>query len=133
MKRIVLAARVMPQPSARRELLQALLAWASSVRRESDVVAAHVYEDVEMPAAFRIDTEWADPSALEHHLRSGSFGALLGAFELLAEPARLTVTETAEAYGDDPLVMIRRMREGRGPKADTPGKPGDEGSPKGHA
>ena len=118
MKGIVLSARVVPQPSARRELLQALLGWAGSVRKEPGVVASNVYEDVEDPSAFRLETEWAEGAAFEEHLRSGSFGALLGAFELLAQPARLQVTATAEAYGSDPLAAIRRLREGRRPQTE---------------
>lgn len=117
--RFVLSARVVPRPSARRELLQALLGWAGSVRRQPSVVASNVYEDVEDPAAFRVETEWADASALEAHLQSGDFGALLGAFELLAQPARLTVTSTVEAYGADSLAEIRRLREGRRSDADV--------------
>lgn len=134
MKKTLLSARVVPQPSARRELLQALIAWVGRVRKKPEVLAANVYEDVENPAAFRIEAEWSEVEALEDHLRSGSFGALLGAFELLAEPARLAVTRPAEAYGADPLAAIRQMREGHGPKAErNPGKPGGEGNPKGHA
>lgn len=124
MTKIVLAARIVPQPSARRELLQTLLCWAGSVRKEPGVVAANVYEDVENPAAFRIETEWTNFSDLENHLRTGSFGALLGAFELLAQPAQLMVTTTTEAYGSYPLTAIRKLREGRRPRAEPESKPG---------
>lgn len=113
MTAMVFSARIVPQPSARRELLQALLRWAGSVRNEPGVVTSNVYEDVEDPAAFRLETEWADVTAFEEHLRSGSFGALLGAFELLAQPARLKVTTTSDAYGSEPLAAIRRLRESR--------------------
>lgn len=118
MKGIVLSVRVVPQLSARRELLQALLGFAGSVRKEPGVLSSNVYEDVEDPAAFRLETEWADGSVFEEHLRSGSFGALLGAFELLAQPARLKVTTTADAYGNDPLAVIRRLRESRRAQTD---------------
>jgi quinol monooxygenase YgiN len=77
-----------------------------------------VYEDVEDPAAFRVESEWSDVPALEQHLRSHSFGALLGAFELLAEPPRLVVNAALEPYGGDPAGAIRKLREGRSQPAE---------------
>jgi quinol monooxygenase YgiN len=114
MRQALLSARVVPRPSSRRELLQALVAWVGSVRQEPGALAASVYEDVEDPAAFRVESEWADVPALEQHLRSHSFGALLGAFELLAQPPRLVVSATLEPYAGDPAGAIRTLREGRG-------------------
>jgi hypothetical protein len=66
--------------------------------------------------------------ALEQHLRSHSFGALLGAFELLAQPPRLVVSATLEPYGADPAGAIRRLREGRGQPAEHPPDPRNTGS-----
>ncbi len=126
MTKMLFSAHVVPQPSARRELLQALLGWAGSVREGPGLVGASVYEDVENPAAFHVETEWTNASALEDHLRSGSFGALLGGFELLAQPARLVVTTMTEPYGADPLTAIRKLREGR-PRAEPESKPGARG------
>jgi quinol monooxygenase YgiN len=98
--------------------MQALLAWVAGVRHEPGALGANVYEDVEDPAAFRVESEWADVPALEQHLRSQSFGALLGAFELLAQPPRLVVSATLEPYGGDPTGAIRTLREGRGRPAE---------------
>jgi quinol monooxygenase YgiN len=108
---IVLSARVVALPAARRELLQALVSWAGTVRREAGMLASNVYEDVEGSGTFRVEAEWANAAALDDHLRSDDFGVLLGALELLAMPIRLTVTSTAREYGTEPLTPIRRLRE----------------------
>lgn len=108
---IVLSARVVALPAARRELLQALISWSETVRGEAATLSSHVYEDLEVPDTFRLEAQWTDATALEGHVRSDGFGVLLGALELLAMPIRLTVTSTAEEYGTEPLPPIRRLRE----------------------
>jgi quinol monooxygenase YgiN len=113
MSTIVISARAVPRPRDRRELRQALHDWAATVRQATGALAANLYEDVEDPPAFLVEAAWKDAAALEGHLRSDAFGVLLGALELLAEPARVTVLATVEAYAPDPLTAIRRLREGR--------------------
>lgn len=86
--------------------------WVAAVRSEPGVFSVNLYEDVEDPVAFRVESQWADRRTLERHLRSDVFGVLLGALELLAEPALLTVSTTAAGYETDPLAAIRKLREG---------------------
>jgi quinol monooxygenase YgiN len=107
----VLSARVMAHPTARRELLQAMVDWTVSVRRSTGALTANVYEDVEEPGVFGLVGEWESPTAFEAHLRSDAFGVLLGALELLARPARLTVARLASEYGRNALPAIRGLRE----------------------
>ena len=121
MNTIVLWARVVAHPSARRELQQALLEWAVAVRHSTGALVSNVYEDAEAPAVFGLVGEWESPSALEAHLRSDAFGVLLGALELLAQPVRLTVAREADEYGKDALPAIRRLREGGRAGASSPG------------
>ena len=111
MSGVVLLARVVARTSARRELLHALVDWAASARREAGVRAANAYEDVEAEAVFGLVAEWDGEAALESHIRSGSFGVLLGALELLAQSSRLTVRRATGADGVDALPTIRRLRE----------------------
>jgi len=118
---IVLSARVGAHPSARRELLQALLDWAATARHSTGALVSNVYEDAEASAVFGLVAEWESPSALEAHLRSDAFGVLLGALELLAKPARLTVARAADEYGTDALPAIRRLRESGRAGAERPG------------
>jgi len=118
---IVLSARVVAHPSARRELLQALVDWAATARHSTGALVSNVYEDAEASAVFGLVAEWESPSALEAHLRSDAFGVLLGAMELLAKPARLTVARAADEYGTDALPAIRRLRESGRAGAERPG------------
>jgi quinol monooxygenase YgiN len=118
---IVLSARVVAHPSARRELLQALLDWAATARHSTGALGSNVYEDAEAPAVFGLVGEWESTSAFEAHLRADAFGVLLGALELLARPARLTVARTADEYGKDALPAIRRLRESGRAGAESPG------------
>jgi quinol monooxygenase YgiN len=118
---IVLSARIVAHPPARRELLQALVDWAAAARHSTGALASNVYEDAEAPAAFGLVGEWDSPPALEAHLRSDAFGVLLGALELLAQPARLTVARAADEYGKDALPAIRRLRESGRAGSESPG------------
>jgi quinol monooxygenase YgiN len=117
----VLSARAVAHPSGRRELLQALLDWAATVRHSPGALAANVFEDVETPGVFGLVGEWESTPALEAHLRADAFGVLLGALELLAKPARLTVARAADEYGTDALPAIRRLRESGRAGAESPG------------
>jgi len=105
---IVLSGRIEAHPAERRELFQALLAWTATTRKDAGVLAAHVYEDLEAPAAFNLVSEWRTPSALDAHLRSDAFGVLLGALKVLARPHRMAVTRP-DAGLDGEIHSIDRL------------------------
>jgi quinol monooxygenase YgiN len=109
---VVLTARIETSVSERRELGQALLAWASAARKEAGTLVAHVYEDIEAPAAFCLVAQWPDQPAIEAHIRGAEFGAVLGALELLARPPQLSITQVGDVNGNDALRTIRRLRSG---------------------
>jgi quinol monooxygenase YgiN len=119
MSRVLLCARVVPRISSRLELLQALLEWAAAARVDpgagGPAVNVNVYEDVEHHSTFAMHGEWPSPAALNAHVRSDPFGALLGAVQLLAHSVRLSVGEETVEYGLDPLTVIRGLREVGGP------------------
>jgi quinol monooxygenase YgiN len=106
---IMLSARIVAYPAERRELAQALLVWAAAARQEADLVAAHVYEDLEVPAVFSLFTEWKSASALDQHLRSETFGVLMGALKVLAGPHRMTVTRLDEEQYKGAIGAINRL------------------------
>lgn len=109
---VAMIARIESGVPERRELGQALQAWVVSARREAGVRAAHVYEDMEAPAAFCLVAQWEDHRAIEAHLRGAEFGALLGALELLAGPPHWSISTVGDENGSDALRAIRRLRGG---------------------
>ena len=110
---MTLSARVVAQPSARRELLQALLNWVTAVKREAGIVAASVAEDAEVPAVFHLSASWESAAGLDAHIRSDAFGILLGGVGVLAESIGMTVSRPIDDYGGDALPAIRRLRRER--------------------
>jgi quinol monooxygenase YgiN len=105
---IVLTARIVAHVSERRELVQALLAWAASARSQAGALVVHVYEDTEAAAAFCLVAEWESRPTMEAHLRGPEFGALLGALELLAESPYVSIAEVSGSNGTDAVRAIRR-------------------------
>jgi quinol monooxygenase YgiN len=95
----------------RRELMQALLTWATVARHEAGGLRVHVYEDLESPGAFYLASHWSSPESMERHLCGPDFGILLGALELLARPPRVIVTEVADEGEQDAFLRIRRLRD----------------------
>lgn len=116
---IMLSARIVAYPAERRELSQALLVWAAAARQETDVVAAHVYEDLEAPAVFSLATEWRSAAALDAHMRSDAFGILLGALKVLAGPHQMTVTRPDDDQFKGAIGAINRLPAEPKAKADA--------------
>ena len=108
----VLTARIESSVSERRELGQALLAWATAARREDGAPIAHVYEDIEAPAAFCLVAQWDSQTAMEAHLRGTEFGAVLGALELLARAPQLSISSLSDMDESEAIRTIRRLRSG---------------------
>lgn len=105
---VVLSVRIAGAPSSRRELLQALLAWVAAVRQSPGVDGAGASEDVEAEAVFEVWAQWDTEDALEAHLRSDSFGVLVGAADVLGLSVRLSVARVTDEFG---LDVIRKRRE----------------------
>lgn len=93
----------------RRELTQALLDWAATVRREAGLIRVQVSEDMESPGAYILVSSWRTREDLKSHLGGGEFGVLLGAFEVLGLRTQLSVTD-AEPGSDDAAELIRHLR-----------------------
>lgn len=103
----------------RRELVQALLCWASVARREYGAMAAHLCEDLEEPGVYCLSSTWRSEQDLEAHVAGPDFGILLGALEVLGRRSQLEVTGSPEG-SEDAVSLIRRVR-GRSPELDHTG------------
>jgi quinol monooxygenase YgiN len=101
--------RVESEPSERRELLQAILAWGASARRERGVVEVRLFEDLEQSGTYCLSSEWRGPQALDEHLAGSDFGVLLGALEVLARRSQFDLARRDGGTGDGQAV-VRRAR-----------------------
>jgi quinol monooxygenase YgiN len=104
-----LTIRMSAHEASRRELQQALVAWASASGRRG-TRSVHVYEDVLQPGVFAVEATMADVVDLESHLTSPDFGALLGALTVLGRDVDVSIRQTVPSFGPDPLASIRRLR-----------------------
>lgn len=116
---MMLWGRVEAGTPERRELVQALLCWASVARREAGAAAAHLCEDLEEPGVYCLSSTWRSEQDLEAHVAGPDFGILLGALEVLGRRSQLEVTGSPEG-AEDAVSLIRRVR-GRSPGLDRAG------------
>jgi quinol monooxygenase YgiN len=107
---IFVTTRIEVPPASRRELLQVLLLSAEGMRREPGALAIHVYEDLESATCLCLESRWSARVALGAHVRSTSFGNLLGAVELLAEGSDVALVEVSEAQ-ENQLITLRALRD----------------------
>ena len=106
-----MVARIEAHIAQRRELVQALLQWATAARREGGTLATDVYEDVAAGDVFCVVSQWASRPALDAHLRGQAFGSVLGAIELLADRSTVSVSEAADHT--EACITLRRLRDSR--------------------
>lgn len=106
-----MTSRIEANPAGRRELAQALLHWAITARSDGGTLAANVYEDLEAASVFYLVGRWANRSAFESHLRTPTFGSMVGAVELLAGPPDVAVAEIGDEGGR--ATTLQRLRDSR--------------------
>lgn len=92
-----LIARMEVAPPDRRELQQALAGWLGALKRNAAVVAAHLYEDLERPTAFCVVAVWASREALDAHAAGPTFGAVVGALDVLDACVEAEMAEVGES------------------------------------
>lgn len=114
---VVLTARIEAHASERRELVQALLEWATTARREAGALAAHVYEDLEAAPRFYAVSEWAAAEDMESHVRGGAFGVLMGALDALGPSAAFSIAHQEGGNAADAIRGLRRLRSDHKPPA----------------
>lgn len=78
---------------------------------EPGLITANLLGDVEEPAVLVLHSAWSEDSALEAHVRSDAFGAVLGALELLTLDAELTLLRKDGGHPEGVLEWIRRLRQ----------------------
>ena len=111
----MLTARIEAHASERRELVQALLEWATTAKRDAGALDARVYEDLEAASRFSAVSEWASAEEMERHVRGGAFGILMGALEALGPSAAFSIARQDTGNAADTIRSMRRLRGGYQP------------------
>ena len=96
------------KPGNFHELDQTLQALLPTIRKEKGCRECRICRDVEDGEIFILSVHWGAPASLEHYMRSGSGGALLGAVDLLSETARVRLGQKEPWKGIDALKRMRK-------------------------
>ena len=80
------------EPDQRHELMQMCKTWLSN-QLSTASLERRVYEDAMSPTRLLLVEEWLDEAAMNSHLSSESFRALIGAIKVLGKLIDIHVSE----------------------------------------
>jgi quinol monooxygenase YgiN len=103
-----LTIEVRAKPEKFHELYQTLQALLPTMRMVNGCRESHIYRDVEDDEIFFLSINWEDASKLEHHMRSTSGSALLGAVDLLGKAVRVRMGDDSPWAGIEVLKQMRK-------------------------
>lgn len=100
-----LTARMEARFASRRELQQALLSWLEVVRKDPGVAQACVYEDVVSPGVFALQADMVTSAAMDRHMGSDAFSALMGAITVLADHVQMSIDQPSVEFGPGAVAI----------------------------
>jgi len=98
---------ILPSPSRRADVLEILRSIQGPVSTQSGCTACHIYEEDGPEAVIVLVERWDTEEALEAHLRSEHFRAVLGALELSASPPEVCFDHVS---GSEGMELVERIR-----------------------
>ena len=104
---IVGTLRILPAPRRRAEVLAILRAIQGPVQAQPGCTACHVLEEKGPEEAVVLVERWESQDALDAHLRSETYGRILGAIELSGSPPEIRFDHVSATEG---LELIERSR-----------------------
>lgn len=107
---IVFAVSVRVSPTQRDAFLQSVGALLEPTRVVPGCLACRLYADSEEPEAFTLQQEWATRAALDRHLTSGAFRALVAIMELSVAPPQVRIDDVAQRAGLEVIEAARRAQ-----------------------
>jgi quinol monooxygenase YgiN len=91
-------------------MTQTLLSMMEPTTKEAGCISYGVFCDIEDKNRFSLLEEWETREALDHHLSSHRFGALLGTKALLCEPLEIQIHTVSHSEGMDAIHTARNKK-----------------------
>ncbi len=91
----------------RKEVLQTVKAILGPIRRDRGCISCNCCVDVEDENAFCFKGEWKTREDLDKHLRSDSFGVLMGVMSLLGTEPDIKFNTIAATAGAEEIKAAR--------------------------
>jgi quinol monooxygenase YgiN len=107
---IVLRMTIAVLPEKQREVMQTLVSMIGPTGKEAGCPSYDVFCDIEDPNRFSMLGEWESREALDHHIVSQRFGALLGIKALLDTPIKIQIYTVSRSEGVEAIEAIRSNR-----------------------
>lgn len=105
-------------PAKQLEILQTLLSMIEPTAKKAGCLSFGVFCDIEDQNRFSMLGEWKTRKALNQHLASHQFGALLGTKALLSEALEIHIYTVAHSEG---MAAIQKIRQDKGSGMSTTG------------
>ncbi|MGA8181206.1 MAG: antibiotic biosynthesis monooxygenase family protein [Desulfobacterales bacterium] len=91
----------------RKEVLQTLLSMTEVIRQEKGCRCHQVFQCIEDENVFCLVAEWETREDLEHHMRSDTFGVLMGTKILLNEHQDIQIHTVLHTEGKGIVNAVR--------------------------
>jgi quinol monooxygenase YgiN len=98
-------------PEKQKEVMQTLLSMIESTKRERGCLSHCVFRDIDDQHVFSLIDEWATRYDLDRHMRSATFGVLLGTNALLREPLEIQIFTVSDSEGLDAVNSVRKTQK----------------------
>lgn len=100
---IVNTTRINVRPENRKELFQTIGPLLDPIRKERGCVGYRCYVELADENSAILVSEWETQEDWDHHLRSRDFAILLGALNVLANPANIDFKLLSKIAGSESL------------------------------
>lgn len=109
---IVVRIRMTVIPEKQKELVQTLLSMVSSTEKEAGCLDYALYCNMEDKNVLTLLEEWETRKDLDRHLRSDTFGILLGTRSLLKAPHGIHIYTVQQSEGITAVDNARGIASG---------------------
>jgi quinol monooxygenase YgiN len=94
-------------PEKQKEVMQTLLSMIEPDGKEKGCLSRDLFRDIRDAQVFNLIEEWATRDALDHHMQSDRFSALLGAKSLLVKPSEIKIHTVSRSEGMEAVKAAR--------------------------